>query len=307
MPEPNHRQSPSRFRRPGIRDPQGKITGRRSYSFGGIVSISTLGLSLLLAATSQAESTLLLLAPRALETIGATTFDELGNAVGQSFLEFSTDEDGIRRMTVSMAIEGGGANISEAILTPISTVPVSAGATPADTDAGDVALRLIEERSQATNADGVSFPLLVIDHQSGRVSCYPANETPSAAQHVDIPAEDRVVNVPMQLLFMPLVRKEIDSLRFQIAVCAPGPVLHHMIAVRAPTILREGREVIEIEYGPDFGTAVAWLASRLLPSFSFWFDAEDGDYLGHRMPLHRKGPEVLLVRNGLTPTDIGVD
>ena len=57
----------------------------------------------------------------------------------------------------------------------------------------------------------------------------------------------------------------------------------------------------------DLGSTVAFFASRLLPSFSFWFDAKDGAYLGHRMPLHRKGPEVVLVRSGLTPRDLGVE
>jgi hypothetical protein len=80
-----------------------------------------------------------------------------------------------------------------------------------------------------------------------------------------------------------------------------------MIAVPGPRFEREGREIVEIRYGPDLGSAVAFFASRLLPSFSFWFDAKDGAYLGHRMPLHRQGPEVVLVRSGLTPRDLGVE
>jgi hypothetical protein len=64
--------------------------------------------------------------------------------------------------------------------------------------------------------------------------------------------------------------------------------------------------VIEIRFGPDFGETVAWFASRLLPSFSFWFDESEGDYLGHKMPLHRKGPTILLVRQGLLPPDLGL-
>ncbi|MCP4905463.1 MAG: hypothetical protein GY910_10830 [bacterium] len=249
-------------------------------------------------AASRAESMVMLLAPRVLETIGATTFDERGEIVGQSSLEIEAEASGLRRMRVAMVIEGGGTNLSQAILTPIE----AAGAAT-----GEIALRIVEERSQATTAEGISFPLLVIDHRIGRVSCYPADQASSAGQHVYIPGEDRVVNVPMQLLFMPLVRNEVDSLRFQIATCAPGPMLHQMIAVRGNKVRRDGRDVVEIEYRPDFGEVVAWLASRLLPSFSFWFDAKNGQYLGHRMPLHREGPEVLLVRNGLAPPDIGVD
>jgi hypothetical protein len=80
-----------------------------------------------------------------------------------------------------------------------------------------------------------------------------------------------------------------------------------MIAVRQPASHIAGRDVLEIRYGPDLGKAVAWLASRLLPRYSFWFDARDGSYLGHRMPLHRDGPKILLLREGLTPSDVGFD
>jgi hypothetical protein len=110
----------------------------------------------------------------------------------------------------------------------------------------------------------------------------------------------------MQLLFQPLVRGEVDEVRFQIVLCTDGPKLQDMIAVRGSRFERDGREVVEIRYGPDFGETVAFFASRLLPSFSFWFDARDGAYLGHRMPLHTKGPEIVLVRSGLTPGDLGL-
>jgi len=266
-----------------------------------------LGACLFTASAIQAESSVRLYAARTLDAIGATTFDEQGKPVGQSSFEIEAEPDGIRRMRVTLSVEGGGSNVSQALLVPIDPIATTMGEANDSPETGEIAMRLVEERSQATRADGVSLPLLVIDHLIGRVSCYPADQDPSAGQHIDLPDEDRVVNVPMQLLFLPLVRGEVDTLRFQIATCAPGPVLHKMIAVRGSTIVRNGRDVVEIEYGPDFGKAVAWLASRLLPSFSFWFDASNGTYLGHRMPLHRDGPEVLLVRRGLSPPDLGVD
>ena len=147
----------------------------------------------------------------------------------------------------------------------------------------------------------------MIDHVAGRASCIPADGDPAKARHVDLPDQDRVVNVPMQLLFQPLVKGAVDEVRFQIVLCTGGPRLQDMIAVRGPRIRRGGREIVEIRYGPDFGSTVAFFASRVLPSFSFWFDAKDGAYLGHRMPLHTKGPEVLLVRSGLTPKDLGLE
>ena len=264
-----------------------------------------------------AESALTLDVPAEVSEVAATTFDEDGEAVGQSHFAIGEESNGRLRMQVSMAIEGGGTNYSEAVLAPVTGALVGRSGSA-------LSHRIIEERSQATSASGQKFPLLVVDHLRGRVSCYAngildehagqdarqklSESEVASGQHVEIDENDRVVNVPMQYLFLPLVRGEIDSLSFQIATC-PGdePVIHNMIAVRGRSFTKDGRKIIKVEYGPDFGKAVAWLASRVLPSFSFWFEAESGEYLGHRMPLHRKGPEITLVRTGLTPPQIGVD
>lgn len=290
-------------------------------------ALLTLGVCISPASIVSAESGVMLKIPSIMENIGATTFDADGQAVGKSRLEIERRQDGSKKIRISMNIAGGGSNISQATLSPVST---ELQGETADALVGDGArvsnaarphfdasvprpnaqvFRVTEERSQSWSAEGRTFPLLVIDHEQKRVSCYPDGESDPEmhVQHVSIPDGDRVVNVPMQLLFQPLVEGKVDSVRFKIATCADGPVLHEMIAVRAGTTLRDGRRIVEIEYGPDFGATVAWLASRLLPSFSFWFDAQDGSYLGHRMPLHRKGPEITLVRQGLTPIQLGIE
>lgn len=257
----------------------------------------------------RAESAFILEMPDRLENIQATTFDKKGRAIGTSSFEVTEDEAGIRRMLITMAIDGGGRNVSEALFAPIansdeeSSSPDPAGLQIVPT----LKFRMLEERAQATRADGVSFDLLVIDHVKGRVSCYPPDRDLTKGEHLDLSEEDRIVNVPMALLFLPLVTGEVENLRFQIALCRNGPVLYKLLAVRGPTAYIEGRKVVEIRYGPDLGKTVAWFASRVLPKFSFWFDARDGSYLGHRMPLHRKGPKILLLREGLTPSDIGLD
>ncbi len=273
-------------------------------------------------ARGAAESGLALEVPNEFGILPATTFDDDGQAIGRSKFALDFEDGDTKTMRVSMQVEGGGQNIAEAKFEPLTrSSPPDAGAlltesalaAGASGRAGDdtkamTALRIIEERSQSTSVDGRVFPLLVIDHEERRVSCYPDGEPPSAATHRDIPDGDRVVNVPMQLLFLPLVRGEVESIDFQIATCADGPpTLYDMIAVRSSTFERDGRRIVEVEYGPDFGAAIAFLASRLLPSFSFWFDADDGTYLGHRMPLHLKGPQITLVRQGLTPAAIGAD
>jgi hypothetical protein len=42
------------------------------------------------------------------------------------------------------------------------------------------------------------------------------------------------------------------------------------------------------------------MAGSWLPQFSFWLDGE-GNYLAHRIPLYSQGPEVLVVRHGISP------
>lgn len=252
-----------------------------------------LGLSSIIAGSGAAESVIRLPLLGERPEVTATTFDVSGHAVGHSSFEVEDLADGLRRLKVAMAVDSGGQNLSEATLAPDPSGPGGAGG-----------LRLIEQRSQATRADGSRLDLLVIDHVGRRASCTP-DQGGAAARSIDLPDPDRVVNVPMQLLFQPLVRGEVEDLRFQIVLCGDGPQLQDMIAVRGPRFERDGREIVEVRYGPDLGKTVAFFASRLLPSFSFWFDAKDGEYLGHRMPLHRKGPEVVLVRSGLTPKDLG--
>jgi hypothetical protein len=254
---------------------------------------------------ATAESRITLEAPPDFEAIRATTFDEAGREVGHSSFEMDTLASGAHRMKIELAVSGGGVNRSEAILAPIQV-----GKGPERSK-----LRLTEQRSQATRADGVSLDLIVIDHIRGRASCYPSDasdtsdtsdENDAEGRHIDLPEDDRVVNVPLQLLFKPLARGEVENVRFQLVLCRSGPVLQDMVAVRGPRGRHHSRDVIEIRFGPDLGDAIAWFASRLLPRFSFWFDESQGQYLGHRMPLHRKGPKILLVRQGLQPPDLGL-
>lgn len=263
-------------------------------------ALALLGCLALLASSAAAESQIRLPGLDGPSGLAATTF-ERGRAVGRSRFEIEALGEGLRKMRVELGIDSGARMVSEVTLAPVSS------GRPGEIGRAAGVLRILEERSQSTRADGKRLDLLVVDHVAGRARCIPDAGGEAKARHLDLPDRERVVNVPMQLLFQPLVRGEVDEVRFQIVLCTDGPKLQDMIAVRGPRIEREGREIIEVRYGPDFGGTVAFFASRLLPSFSFWFDARDGSYLGHRMPLHNKGPEVVLVRSGLTPKDLGVD
>jgi hypothetical protein len=255
-----------------------------------------LGTFTIVAGSSTAESLIRLPLLSGPAGLAATTFDPTGHVIGSSSFKIEELAEGLRKLTIKMAVDDGAQNLSEVTLAPVP---------PGQTGVGG--MRLVEERSQSTRADGVRLDLLVIDHVAGRASCIPDKGGAAAARYLPLPDRDRVVNVPLQLLFQPLVRGEVDEVRFQLVLCTDGPRLQGMIAVRGPRFVHADREIVEVRFGPDFGKAVAFFASRLLPSLSFWFDAKDGAYIGHRMPLHRKGPDVVLVRSGLTPKDLGLE
>lgn len=283
----------------GYHPEMSKPSQRRRNSSISIAALVALAQCLLAASYGSADSTLVLELEMPLENVAATTFNLSGDPLGQSSFKVERSGSGAHHMAIEMAIEGGGTNRSQATLMPLATPLAQPSA------AGSLPLRLLEQRSQPTRADGIKLPLLVIDHVQKRVSCY-ANGEDKPGQHVDLPEEDRVVNVPLQLLFQPLVKGRVDELRFQFALCRDGPVLQNMVAKRGRTTGRTNQRVIEIGFGPDFGRAATWLAQRLLPKFSFWFDVRGGEYRGHRMPLHRKGPEILLVRQGYAPLELGL-
>ena len=126
----------------------------------------------------------------------------------------------------------------------------------------------------------------------------------SPAREVALPKHDRVANVPLNLLFLPLVQGQVDQIDFQLFLCRGGP----RVLDFAANIKGERRppdadlRVVEVEYKPDLGSVLSVLARGFVPNLSFWFDANGGGtYLAHRMPLFSKGPEVTIVRDGLSP------
>lgn len=276
---------------------EGPASGPSSRFALGFLSLALASLaSAFVPLPALAESSLRLPSLGDTHEIAVTTFDPGGKAVGKSRYWIDRLAGGRQKLSVELGTDSGARSVSQVTFGPVAKS--ASGAT--------AELRMLEERSQTTRADGQRLDLLVIDHTAGRARCVPDSGGEPKARHVSLPDPDRVVNVPMQLLFDPLVKGTVDEVRFQIVLCSEGPKLQDMIAVRGPRLTRGNREVLEIRYGPDFGKTVAFIASRLLPSFSFWFDAKSGEYLGHRMPLHTKGPEIVLIRTGLSPTDVGL-
>jgi len=124
---------------------------------------------------------------------------------------------------------------------------------------------------------------------------------------VDLPEDDRLVNVPLNLLFQPIVRGEAEELRFQILLCGNGPRIVTAVARIAESDLAgpDGATLLRIQYELSLPKLLARMVQRWLPNLSFWFDpSEGGAWIGHEMPLYSKGPTVLVVRRGFAPAHL---
>jgi hypothetical protein len=262
------------------------------------MAASLLAIIALLPGLATAKSSLLLPYPPDMGDVQAVTFDTTGKQVGRSAFSLVSKEDGRLLLSVVMGIEDGGENRIEAELEPVAQGLI----------ANRPQLRIVRERSQSFTADGAAMALLQIDHVAGTASCTPPGEGDEARVTLPLPTEDRVANVPLHLLFLPLARGEVDSIRFQLFTCRGGPRIHEFVALRGgPPVETPNGRVIEIRYGPDLGTMMSWVASQVMPKLSFWFDeTQDGAYMGHRMPLYSKGPEIFVVRNGVQPDALGM-
>jgi hypothetical protein len=120
-------------------------------------------------------------------------------------------------------------------------------------------------------------------------------------QRVPLPKHDRVANVPLNLLFDPLIRGDAAMVDFQILLCRSYA---KVVDFKARVVRRDngtdGNEhLVEVRYGPDFGSFFSLLANAIVPQLSFWFDpASPNPWIAHRMPLYTNGPEVFVVRQG---------
>jgi hypothetical protein len=110
-----------------------------------------------------------------------------------------------------------------------------------------------------------------------------------------------VANVPLNLLFQPLVDGTTDDVTFQLLLCRFGA---RLVDIDARVASREndgdGNSIIEVEYQPNFGGFVSLIAKKWIPKLSIWFDSRGpNEWIAHRIPLYSKGPEVFVIRDGL--------
>jgi hypothetical protein len=249
---------------------------------------------LVAALPASAGSALRLAYPQSFSTIPAATYDVEGGRVGGAHLVVERLDDGVVQMATETGFDGGPRTVLTAALAPV--------------DDG-AALRPLWQESRTFEADGTPLGLLRLDHERRVASCVPGPELdPGRAIELPLPDPDRVANVPLNLLFLPLVSGASDHVDFQFFLCRGGA---RLIDFRARVAERRnggpgGRNLVEIRYGPDFGSFGSLLAQAVLPRLSIWFDPRARQpWLGHRVPLYSEGPEVLVVRDGIPPDWLG--
>lgn len=232
---------------------------------------------------SRARSGLILPYPPTIGTIAVDTYDNDGNRVGDATVRYTRKPDGRIHFHAAAAKTGGPRNVIEAEFEEIE---------PGKT------VRVLWETSLSHDEQGQPMVLVELDHQNQEARCtLPGAET----EILKLDAEEQVTNATMDLLFRSLVRGDVQQVQFQVFLCRGGARFVDFVASRAPT-QNDSAGVIEVRFGPNLGRMMSWITSFALPKLRFWFDTTSDDrYLAHRMPLYGGGPEVLVVRDGISP------
>lgn len=236
-----------------------------------------------------ADSELMLPYPAIYGKIPAATFDTGRHRIGDADLEVEKLEDGTVRIFAESGVDGGARTIATATLAPII-----------DTNL----LRPIFQQSHSFDANNEELGTMSIDHRIGEATCRFPHSTGEGmrTQRVPLPEHDRVANVPLNLLFDPLIKGDASTVDFQILLCRSDAKL---VDFKARVVRRDdgadgSEHLVEVRYGPDFGAFFSLLANAVVPRLSFWFDpASPSPWIAHRMPLYTDGPEVFVVRQGI--------
>lgn len=251
---------------------------------GLIAALATLGLP----ESPRAESILRLESPERFGEVPAATYDLEGRRVGDAHLEMERSPDGTVAIEARSGIDGAERTAARAVLESIGA---------------QGRLRLLSQESRSFDSLGRPLGRLSIDHVRAEAECEAPEGDSVAPARIRLPEQDRIANVPLNLLFLPLARKEVSQVDFQILICRGGPRLLDAEARVAEHASREGgRHIVEVRYRLELGPVLSQLIQPFVPRLSFWFDGDaSGAWIAHRMPLYSKGPTVLVVRTGVSP------
>lgn len=253
-------------------------------------ALFALAIAMLIGAPVHADSGLRLPYPNEFGEISAGTFDVGQHRVGDALLLIEKLDNGNVRMTAETEVESDGRTVASAVLAPTTD---------------KLLLQPITQQSRSFDHDGNLLGIMIIDHRAAEAECAYPNESGDGVrtEKISLPQDDRVVNVPLNLLFDPLVKGDSKTVDFQILLCRDGA---RLLDFKAKVARRDSGSngddpLVEISYAPDQGTILSFLTRTFIPKLSFWFDpASPESWLAHRMPLYANGPEVYVVRQGIT-------
>ncbi len=246
-----------------------------------------LALLLLTAGSASAESALRLPMPSRFGAVPASTYDEEGNRVGSATIVVERLDDGRVRMLGESGFDGAARNVVTAEFDVV--------------DEGS-ALQLLRQTSRSFDHAGQPLGQLSIDHLEGVGTCSPPNG--GDARTRELGRRDKVANIPVNLLFMPLAQGTRESVEFQVFLCTGKPrVVDAKASVARRVETADGlRDIVEVRYDMDWGPVLSRLARPFMPKVAVWFDPKHPEgWLAHRMPLFAKGPTVMVVRTGIPP------
>jgi hypothetical protein len=229
-------------------------------------------------------------APTVFEEVPAETYDQSGSRVGHAELRIERHDETVD-LIIAAGIDGAERSNVRAEFAWLE---------------GGAALRPLRQESESHDAAGRSLGVMTIDHTEREGRCAPPPGESGETARLELPDPDRVANVAVPLLVLPLVRGETQRVPFQVMLCRGGPRLVDAVATLAADGAggASGRHWVEVRYALDFG-ALSSLAAPFLPRFSLWYDpAQPGGWMAHTQTLFSKGPTVLVVRTGVAPPEL---
>jgi hypothetical protein len=252
-----------------------------------------LALAGLAGGAARAESALRLRAPEVFGVVPAASYDERGRVVGEAHLAIEQLPGGVVRIAAQSGYQRGARSAALAELEPAG-------------GAGE--LRLLSQESHSFRADGSPLGVLRVDHRARVASCSAPDGSGVPTRELRLPEGDRVVNVPMNLFFLPLLRGEVADLHFQMFLCRGAPRLLDFEARVERRHHGAQRPVVEVRYRPELGSLVSLVAQPFVPRLSFWFDpTAENPWLAHQLPLYSGGPEVVVAREGVALELLGLE
>ncbi|HBZ70841.1 MAG TPA: hypothetical protein DEP35_14340 [Deltaproteobacteria bacterium] len=251
----------------------------RSIALGAVFAVS-------LPFSSIAESSLELPLQAPFGALPAATYDEnTMNRVGDAKVSLTRLPNGNLLMVAAGAIDGAEASV---VMSELERTKDGAG------------LRPVWQESHSWAAGGQSHGMMWIDHRAGRALCTPAEGSDETPFELALQNPDLIANVPMHLLFLPLISGAKEEVSFDFLVCKIRRVVSAKARVARHLASSSAGDLIEVRSEIDLGPVLTPLARAFLPRFSFWFDTGEPErWVGHRMPLGTGGPQVLIVRAGI--------